>query len=156
MSETTPFGVVCVRVGDALFGAPVMQVQDVVSGGRLSRVPLAPPEVAGAMNLRGRIVTAIDMRRRLGLPPREGPGLSVTVETGADFYALDVDDVGDVLWLTEPMEPVPVTLSEGWRSLLRGLFRLEDELLLVLDIDAVLDLGRTAPAAPPPNPALAA
>lgn len=135
-----PFGVVSVRVGQTLFGAPVLQVQDVVSDGRLSPVPLAPAEVAGVMNLRGRIVTAIDMRRRLGLPPADGPSLSVTVESGGELYALRVDDVGEVLWLDEPMEPVPVTLSDAWRALCRGLFRLPGDLLLILDVEAVLEL----------------
>lgn len=141
--DNTLSGLVSVRIGDALFGADVMRVQDVVSEGRLSRVPLAPPEVAGVMNLRGRIVTAIDMRRRLGLPSAATPGLSVTIEAGGELYALCVDDVGEVLWLPGAAEPAPVTLSETWRGLCSGLRRLPDELLLVLDLEAVLDLPAT-------------
>jgi len=141
ITESRIEGFVTVRLGDACFGAPVLQVQDVVAEAPLNRVPQAPPEVAGVMNLRGRIVTAIDMRRRLGLPPREGPCVSVIVEHRTELYALIVDDVGDVVWMSEAdREPPPVTLSPHWRALIAGLHRLEDRLLLVLDVEAVLAL----------------
>ena len=61
---------VTVLIGDQLFGLPISRVQDVFMPDRITRVPLAEPEIAGVLNLRGRIVTAVDMRRRLGLPPR--------------------------------------------------------------------------------------
>lgn len=148
MSESRIEGFVTVRLGDAMFGAPVLKVQDVVAEAPLNRVPQAPPEVAGVLNLRGRIVTAIDMRRRLGLPPRDGPqertGVSVIVEQGAELYALVVDDVGDVVWMAEAeREAPPVTLSAHWRALIAGLHRRDDMLLLVLDIEAVLTLNHS-------------
>jgi len=136
-------GLVSIRVGAQSFGVPVLSVQDVISETPINRVPLAPPEVAGSLNLRGRIVTAVDMRRRLGMAPRaEGDrSMSVIVEHGGELYALVVDDVGDVLWL-EPagLEPGPVTLSPDWRAVCTGLYRLETELLLVLNIAQVLML----------------
>ena len=71
---------VTMTVAEQLFGIPVLTVQDVLGPQRITRVPLAPPEVAGALNLRGRIVTACDVRRRLGLPKREGEGQGMNVE----------------------------------------------------------------------------
>lgn len=137
-------GLVSMQVGDQLFGAPVLKVQDVIAETAIHRLPLAPPEVAGSLNLRGRIVTAIDLRRRLGLAPREAgaPHMSVIIERGGELYALLVDDVGDVLWLAQPAyEPAPTTLARQWRSLCPGLYRLERRLLLVLDVERVLDLS---------------
>ncbi len=107
-------------------------------------MPLAPPAVAGSLNLRGRIVTAIDLRHRLKIEPREAGALfmSVIVDRGGELYALIVDDVGDVLWLSDAVfEPNPVTLSAHWRALCGGLYRLEGELLLALDIEQVLNLN---------------
>lgn len=138
-------GLVSIRIGRQAFGVPVLQVQDVIAQTAINRVPLGPPEVAGSLNLRGRIVTAIDMRRRLGMEPRAtGEGfMSVIVERNGELYALLVDDVGDVLWLpASSHEPPPVTLSGDWRGLCSGLYRLEGELLLVLKVEEVLTLGR--------------
>lgn len=143
-------GMVSVRIGQQTFGVPVMKVQDVIAQSAICVVPLAPPEVAGTLNLRGRIVTAMDMRERFALPRREPDErfMSVILERGGELYALLVDDVGDVLWLSSStFEPLPATLSPNWRALCVGLYRLETELLLALDIDKVLTL---------PVPALAA
>jgi purine-binding chemotaxis protein CheW len=144
-------GLVSVRVGDQTFGAPVLSVQDVIAPVRIDRVPRAPVEVAGSLNLRGRIVTAIDMRRRLGMTPRgpDQPHMSVIVESAGELYALQVDDVGDVLWLDlAALEPQPITLAAEWRSLCTGLYRLDDDLMLVLDIPAVLALPAATVATP--------
>jgi purine-binding chemotaxis protein CheW len=143
-APTSVEGLVSIRVGKQTFGVPVLQVQDVIAQTAINRVPLAPPEVAGSLNLRGRIVTAIDMRRRLGMEPRAaGDGfMSVIVELGGELYAFIVDDVGDVLWLAPTdYESTPVTLSAHWRSVCSGLYRLETALLLVLDVDQVLNPG---------------
>lgn len=137
-------GLVSIRVGKQSFGVPVLKVQDVIAQTPINRVPLGPPEIAGSLNLRGRIVTAVDMRRRLGMEPR-APGeslMSVIVEHCGELYALLVDDVGDVLWLSPgDHEPNPVTLSIHWRAICSGLYRLEGELLLVLDVEQVLNLN---------------
>ena len=137
-------GFVSVRVGAQWFGVPVLRVQDVIAETAINRVPLAPPEVAGSLNLRGRIVTAIDLRRRLRMEPRDEAGgfMSVIVDRMGELYSLLVDDVGDVLWLTtDSHEASPVTMSAHWRGLCDGLYRLEGELLLVLNIEQVLNLG---------------
>ena len=92
-------GFVTVVTGGQLFGLRLERVRDVFVPRGISRVPLAPPEVAGLLNLRGRIVTAIDLRRRLGLPPREDGGspVAVGIEERGELYGLIVDRVGDVL-----------------------------------------------------------
>lgn len=141
--EDALVGLVSVTVGGATFGVPVLKVQDVIAAVRIDLVPRAPDEVAGSLNLRGRIVTAIDMTRRLSMPPPP-PGqshMSVIVEHGGELYALQVDDVGDVLWLpASSQEPTPITLSPQWRQLCEGLHRLDGELMLVLSIPDVLAL----------------
>jgi purine-binding chemotaxis protein CheW len=148
--ESVTEGYVHVTVGAATFGVPVLRVQDVIVQTAINRVPLAPPEVAGSLNLRGRIVTAIDMRLRLGMPvrPSDQSHMCVIVEYVGELYALLVDEVGDVLWLgDEHYEAAPVTLSPHWRAMCQGLFRLEDQLMLVLDVDRVLKIGPAANAA---------
>ena len=137
-------GLVAVRIGQQTFGAPVLSVQDVIAPVRIDRVPRAPPEVAGSLNLRGRIVTAIDIRKRLSMSPRtaDAPHMSVIVERAGELYALQVDDVGDVLWLAvAEQEATPITLTPDWRAVCDGLYRLEGELMLVLDVERFLTLN---------------
>ena len=129
-----------------LFGIPVLTVRDVLSTQRITRGPLAAPEVAGALNLRGRIVTAIDVRWRLGLPPREAnvPAMNVVVESRGELYSLIVDDVGEVLSVPESAyERNPPTLDPRWREVSGGIFALKGRLLVVLDVAAVLRLSST-------------
>jgi len=136
-------------VAGQLFGIPVLTVQDVIGEQRITRVPLAPPEIAGTLNLRGRIVTAIDMRRRLGLPPRppENPGMNVVVERGGELYSLIVDSVGEVLSLDgEVFERNPATLDPVWRDVSLGVCRLDKELMVVLDVARILDIKRNQAA----------
>ncbi|HTZ81249.1 MAG TPA: chemotaxis protein CheW [Stellaceae bacterium] len=141
---------VSVTIADQLFGIPVLQVQDVLGTQRITRIPLAPPEVAGSLNLRGRIVTAIDIRTRLGLPPRsEGQqAMSVVVDYGGELYSMLVDSVGEVLSLAgSEAERNPATLDPIWRELSAGIFRLDGQLLIVLDVARVLDFSTRAVAA---------
>lgn len=136
-------------IAGQMFGIPVLSVQDVLGPQKIASIPLAPPDVAGALNLRGRIVTAIDVRCRLGLPPRpeDVPGMSVVVEIDGELYSLLVDAVGEVLSLpTESFERNPATLDEAWRDVSRGIFRLDDTLLVVLDVNKLLNV-RDAEAA---------
>ena len=132
---------VSVTIADQLFGIPVLQVQDVLGTQRITRIPLAPAEVAGSLNLRGRIVTAIDIRVRLRLPPRtEGKqAMSVVVDHGGELYSLLVDSVGEVLSL-EPTELAapPGALPERWADSVRAVCQLERELLLILDAPTLL------------------
>src|SRR4051795_693001 len=88
---------VTVMIGGQLFGLPISRVQDVFMPDRLTRVPLAPPEIAGVLNLRGRIVTTIDMRRRLGLPPRSDnkSSMAVGIDLRGESYGLLIDTIGE-------------------------------------------------------------
>jgi purine-binding chemotaxis protein CheW len=142
--------VVSVTVADQTFGVPVLDVRDVLGPQRISRIPLAPSAVAGSLNLRGRIVTAIDMRIRLRLPPRpEGKHpMSMVVDHGGELYGLLVDGVGEVLSLdVRDAEPNPLPLDPIWREVSAGIYRLTDTLLVALDVGKVLVLSPRASAA---------
>jgi purine-binding chemotaxis protein CheW len=141
---------VTVLIDNQLFGLPIARVQDVFMPERLTRVPLAPAEIAGVLNLRGRIVTAIDMRRRLGLPPRvDGrPAMAVGIEFKDESYGLLIDAVGEVLKLADgTREPNPVNLDRRLARVSGGIHRLEGQLMVILDVDRVLDDGKEALAA---------
>jgi purine-binding chemotaxis protein CheW len=132
-------------VADHYFGVPVMRVQDILTPDAIARVPLGPAEVRGLINLRGRIVTVIDVRTRLSLGALtddvKGPGKCVTVESEGEFYTLLVDAVGDVVSLHEQdREANPGTLDPLWRELANGVFRTGDKLLVTLDIDRLLNI----------------
>ncbi len=132
---------VTMRLDGQMFGIPVLFVQDVLRGQRIAPVPLAPKEVAGSMNLRGRIVTVIDMRIRLGLEPKPytGKTMSVVVEHNDEPYSLLVDSVGDVLSLPlTQFENSPANLSPVWRGISSGIFKLEQELLVIIDVASLL------------------
>jgi purine-binding chemotaxis protein CheW len=123
---------------------PVLLVRDVLGPQPITRIPLAPAEVAGSLNLRGRIVTAVDLRLRLGLPPRAAgtQPMSVVVEQAGELYSLQVDEVGEVMPLPAAgFEPNPPTLDAFWREVSRGVQRQEDRLLIALEIDRVLAIG---------------
>jgi purine-binding chemotaxis protein CheW len=131
-------------IAEQLFGIPVLKVQDVLSAHNITRIPLAPPEIAGSLNLRGRVVTAMDVRLRLGLPPRESESsMSIVAEHDGELYSLMVDSVGEVLALkTSDWERNPSTLDPKFREYSLGIYRLERKLLVVLDVNRLLDYGR--------------
>ncbi len=131
-----------ILIAGQIFGIPVLQVQDVLGAQKVTRIPLARPEVAGSLNLRGRIVTAIDVRCRLNLPPREEQAreMSVVVEHDGELYSLIIDQVGDVMALNDTdFENNPATLDPLWRSISAGIYRLEKQLLVVIDVPKLLD-----------------
>jgi purine-binding chemotaxis protein CheW len=133
---------VTLTVGGQLCGIPVLTVRDILGPQAITRIPLAPSEVAGSLNLRGRIVTAIDLRRRLGVAhAASGTSMSVVVEHQGELYSLLVDNVGEVMRLdAQSREQNPPTLAPEWRAFSTGIFRLSGELLVVLDVATVLDL----------------
>jgi purine-binding chemotaxis protein CheW len=141
---------VTVMIGGQLFGLPISRVQDVFMPDRVTRVPLSAPEIAGVLNLRGRIVTAIDMRRRLGLPPRtdDKPSMAVGIELKGESYGLLIDTVGEVLKLADgTREPNPVNLDQHLARVSAGVHRLEGQLLVILDVDRVLEMASESLAA---------
>jgi purine-binding chemotaxis protein CheW len=141
---------VTATIGGQLFGLPISGVQDVFMPERLTRVPLAAAEFAGMLNLRGRIVTAIDMRRRLGLAAAEDgkQRMAIGIESKGESYGLLIDSIGEVLKLSAASrEDNPVNLDARLARVSAGVHRLEGTLLVVLDVDRVLDIGSHAEAA---------
>jgi purine-binding chemotaxis protein CheW len=135
---------VTTMIGEQLFGLPISRVQDVFMPERLTRVPLASGDVAGVLNLRGRIVTAIDMRARLGLPKAssEGPPMAVGVELRGESYGLLIDSIGEVLKLADDSHEVnPVNLDPRLAKMAAGVHRLDGQLMVVLDVDRVLEIS---------------
>ncbi len=141
---------VTLTTGGQLFGLPIERVQDVFRPSRITRVPLAGPEIAGVLNLRGRIVTAIELRCRLDLHPRHGgeAPMAIGIELRGESFGLLVDTVGEVLKLPDSArEPNPINLDRKLAGVSAGVFRLDSQLLVILDIDRVLDLNGEAAAA---------
>jgi purine-binding chemotaxis protein CheW len=137
-------------IGGQLFGLPIERVQDVFMPERLTRVPLASIEVAGVLNLRGRIVTAIDMRSRLGLPKRDDdrPAMAVGVDLRGESYGLLIDSIGEVLKLADDSrEENPVNLDPRIAKISAGVHRLDGHLMVVLDVDRILEMSTAAMAA---------
>ena len=123
------------------FGIDVLRVQEIIRFQNMTHVPLAHPVVRGLINLRGQIVTAIDLRRRLELPdrPADQQPINIVVQTDDGAVSLLVDAIGDVLDVSDELfEPPPETLKGKTRAMIRGAYKLEQRLLLVLDIAEVL------------------
>ena len=134
---------VTMRIDQQLFGVPVKFVRDVLRRQRITRIPLAPTEVAGSLNLRGRIVTVIDLRKRLRLKERETDtgGMFVVVEHRNELYSLMVDSVGEVMTVSAgAIEKTPANLSSSWRDAASGIYKLDGELLVIMDIEALLTI----------------
>jgi purine-binding chemotaxis protein CheW len=124
-----------------LFGVEVLRVQEVIRTLEFTRVPLAPSVISGLINLRGQIVTAIDLRRRLDLSPRPENlrPMNVVIDTGEGAVSLLVDTIGAVISVQEgDFEKPPETLTGTARELILGAYKLKDRLLLALDIDRVI------------------
>jgi purine-binding chemotaxis protein CheW len=123
---------------ELLFGVDLRSVQEVIRFLRMTRVPLAAEVVSGLINLRGQIVTAIDLRRRLGLEARaqEALPMNVVVRSGDGAVSLLVDEIGDVVEVEEStFEPPPETLLGAVRTMILGVHKLNDRLMHVLDVE---------------------
>lgn len=130
-----------IKIDGQMFGIPILQVQDVLGEITVTRIPLAPPQVSGSLNLRGRIVTAIDVRKCLGLTPLENVDkrMSVVVMHDDELYSLIIDNVGDVLTLQDKeFEQNPATLDITWKSISLGVYRLQGQILIILDVPKLL------------------
>ena len=142
MSETRQF--CTLHLAGHLFGVPVKRVQEVISYQAMTRVPLANPVINGLINLRGQIVTAIDMRKRLELPAREADqrSMNVVVQTPGGVVSLLVDAIGDVVEVEDTIfEAPPETLTGVAKELILGVYKFEDRLLLELDIDTAVSVS---------------
>ncbi|MGY6532195.1 chemotaxis protein CheW [Glycocaulis sp.] len=141
MDYQTSLEFVTVRIAGQLCGAPVREIREVFAPQAITSVPLARGEIAGLLNLRGRIVTVIDARVRLGLPARDPsePCMALGLERGSELYGVLVDEVGEVLRLgADTYEPVPAHLDACWRAMMSGVHRLETDLLAILDMQRLI------------------
>ena len=141
-TDTTDY--VTVFVGETMFGLTIDRVHDVFVPAGITPVPLAPREIVGLLNLRGRVVTALCLRRRLGIAGREcgAAEMAIGLEQAGETFALIVDGVGEVLKLgADTQEPVPINLDARWRDISLGVHRLDGRLLVILDVDALLAFG---------------
>jgi purine-binding chemotaxis protein CheW len=131
-------------VDGQMFGTPVARVQEVIQRQVMTPVPLAPEVVTGMINLRGQIVCAMDLRRRLQLPERaaDQTAMSVVVRTNQGTVSLLVDEIGDVIEIAEEaLESPPETLQGAAGEVVEGVYKLPDRLLLALDINRVVEVG---------------
>ncbi len=141
--ETEQVQLVTMRVNGQLLGIPVSYVRDVLKEGRIAQVPLASAEICGSMNLRGRIVTVVDVRTRLKMPVADvqTQPMFVVVENKGEYFSLKVDSVGDVLTIpTIQIEKSPSNIESSWREISTGVHRLNKELLVIVDISELLNL----------------
>lgn len=145
MSDATTVQRYCTfDVGGMTFGISVLRVQEVLRVQTKTRIPLVSPIISGLINLRGEIVTTIDLGRRLGMPDADaGPrDMSLVVRTPEGLVCILIDDVSDVLDLDDGLiEDVPPTVDQICRDVARGVFQLDGRLLLILDVDRTVDLG---------------
>jgi purine-binding chemotaxis protein CheW len=144
-------------LGRRCFGIDVLKVQEIIRYQEMTRVPLAPVVVQGLINLRGQIVTAIDLRRRLELSDesRDQLPLNVVVRTDDGAVSLLVDEIGDVLEVPAALfERPPETLTGVARDLICGAYKLEDRLLLILDIERTVSLSGNGQVMERPEPEL--
>jgi purine-binding chemotaxis protein CheW len=139
---------VTINIGDQLFGVNVTDIRDVFALKGMTPVPGSKPEIAGVLNLRGRIVTAINARCKLGLPPRPqgfAGMMAVGVEHKGEAYGILVDSVGEVLRVPDSeCLPNPANLDAKWKSISQGVYRLEGKLLITIDIDRLLAVDSPA------------
>ena len=132
-------------IGDQLLGVPVRVVQEVLNPQEIARIPRARSEISGLLNLRGQIVTAVNLRRRLQLPDLEEDreSINVVVRHQEEPFSILVDEVGDVITVDEEtFDHVPPTLDVVWRGVTKGVYRMEGRLFVIVDIAAILDFGQ--------------
>jgi purine-binding chemotaxis protein CheW len=133
-------------VNDILFGIEVLDVQEVLRYQDMTEVPLAASEIRGLINLRGQIITAVDLRNRMKLPPRpdDQKPMNVVVQTNGEVISFLVDSIGDVLEVDEEtFEEAPHTVDNTTRELVTGVYKLKDELLMVLDAAKAADVSES-------------
>ncbi len=141
---------ITVMIADQLFGLPILEVQDVFMPSAVTEVPLTSNDIAGVLNLRGRIVTAIDMRKRLGLSelPDDSTCMAIGIESNGESYGLIIDKVGEVHRLSaDTFEVNPANLDPRWSAISAGVHRLDGSLMVVIDVEKVLAQDEAAIAA---------
>ena len=136
-----PDGFVTARLANHWFAVPIDAVHEVFLLTRITKVPLSPPGLIGVLNLRGRIVTALNTRQILGFPSRqEAPTIAIGIERGHELFGLAVDEMGDVLTSTRAdRERAPSNLDKRWRDLVTGVQRVDDQLVLIVDVERLFE-----------------
>lgn len=134
-------GFVTAKLDDHWFALPIDAVHEVFLLSRITEVPLSPSFLIGVLNLRGRIVTALDTRQLLGFPAAEGDRtMAIGVERQGELFGLAVDDMGDVLSsLPSEREPAPNNLDRRWKDIVTGVQRVDDQLVLIVAVDRMFD-----------------
>lgn len=134
-------GFVTARLAGHWFALPISAVHEIFPLTRITTVPLSPPGLIGVLNLRGRIVTALDTRQIMGFPPRKDPpNIAIGIERGNELFGLAVDEMGDVLTsLPSERERPPSNLDKRWRDVVVGVQRSEDQLVLIVMVDRLFD-----------------
>lgn len=133
------------RVDQQLFGIPALLIEEVISMLPITKIPLSPKEISGTLNLRGRIVTAIDTRVLLKLPSREPNEkfMNIVVSNKNDLYSIVVDAVEEVMALASTdMSPNPASMNENWQNYSEGVFQIQDKLLVILNPSTLLNLNK--------------
>jgi purine-binding chemotaxis protein CheW len=124
-------------------GIPIHTIQDVIGPQALTGIPLARDSIAGVLNLRGRIVTVIDMHNRLKEPRHTDrkKGMGIIIESCDELFSLLIDHVEDVKTIAlDDIEKTPPTLNPIWERVCTGVFQFEDQIMIILDIENILDL----------------
>ncbi len=132
-------------VGDQTFAVKAVEVRDVLRRQILTPIPLAPSQIAGLMNLRGHIVTAVDLHKALDrAPAAEERGMSIVVERGGEPYCLVVDQVGDVISVAgDDVEANPGSMSQALAGLSAGVVKMKDTLIVMLDLESLFGLSQS-------------
>lgn len=131
------------KIMDGQYAIPVLEVQEVVKPQKVTPVPLGPSYVDGLINLRGQIVTAINLRNLFGLPTSEDSEeyMNIIVRWEDSLYALVVDEIMDVMDIeNSTFEETPDTIEEGLKKYIRGVFKMEENLLTLLSLERILDI----------------
>lgn len=130
------------KLNGELLGIPVEQVQEVLDQKDISSIPKAPSEVIGLLNLRGQVVTGIDLRTRLGLPLRDAglPWMNVVVKDKSELFSLIVDEVGEVVEVRKDLLiQAPATLDITWKNICQGVVKFSNNILIILDVSMLLN-----------------
>lgn len=136
---------VTMRINKQILGIPVKDVREILRSQKITNIPLVPEEIAGVLNLRGRIVTAIDIRHRLQLKTsdQDADCIFVVVEHNGELYSLIVDSVGEVIAIPSrsSIQEPPPNLAQNWRDISAGVYWLEQELLIIIDLKSLFQFA---------------
>lgn len=133
--------ILIVSIGDHYFGTPIHEIHDVIQRQKTTPVPLTQNSIIGLLNLRGHIVTEVDMATALNIPSSENARKKYSIVIGqkGELYSLAIDDIGDVIDAQmSTIEPIPETVDRSWISLSKGVIRLPDHLIIILDLEALI------------------